>query len=64
MFAIGVLASFLLMMYVIARKDSLKFFIQIGGALMIATLFYYLGLSDEMAYIGVGLTLSLVYYMR
>jgi len=62
--AIGVMLSIMLVLYAIARADALKFFVLIPGALVLALILNWVGLSDEMAYIGVGLTLSMVYYMR
>jgi len=62
--AIGVMLSVMLVLYAVARADALKFFVLIPGALVLALILNWMGLSDELAYIGVGLTLSMVYYVK
>ncbi|MBR9690047.1 MAG: hypothetical protein GOV01_04080 [Candidatus Altiarchaeota archaeon] len=62
--AVGTLLFFVLSMYAIVQKASLKFFFQIGVGLLGAILVSWLGWSTEFGMLGMGLTLSMVYFMK
>jgi hypothetical protein len=62
--AIGFLVFLVLVIYIIARQNATKFIFQVVLALILAYGAHLLGWSETLAFIGVGVTLSLAYFMK
>ena len=62
--AIGFLIFLVLVIYIIARQSATKFIFQIALAVALAYGANMLGWSETLAFIGVGITLSLAYFMK
>lgn len=60
---VGFLVLLVFVIWLIARKAALRFFVQVGVGLAAALLAHRAGWSDALAFMGVGMTLSLIYYM-
>ncbi|GEM_PF-3583652 len=62
--AVVSLLFFVLVLYIIVRQNAFRFLFQIGLALLLAYMFKLLGYAEFFAFIGVGITLSLAYFMK
>ena len=63
-----VLVAFLLFaalaLYAIAREDATKFLFEIAAGVLFAFLLNLMGVSDFFAYLALGISLSLAYFMK
>ena len=53
-----------LVLFIIAGKEAKPKMFELVLAVIIALIAYKLGFSEPMAYMGVGLTMSMTYFMK
>ena len=62
-FAFTFLIFFVLLFYMVNRKSSLSFLVQLMLGTGLALLARHIGVSLEYALIGLGITLTMIYWM-
>lgn len=60
----GVFVTLLIFFYFLFGKSFLQFFVELCLAVGIAYIFMITGLSEIMAYLALGLTVSLIFFVK